>query len=298
MISIVRGNDFTLKIPVDIQTGVDESGKPIVYPLDLAGYDVGVVIRNQFSRLNDVLFNIEGSTILIDIDGTKISNGIYDVEIKVKKDNNMRSMKRKQFRIVESNEESNLSPDAEFSVEIHQLYAQTLVDYGSGGSEGVTDYNRLSNRPKIAGTVLTGNLSLRDLSIQPEGNYVSDPNYVHTDNNFTRTLKEKLESLSNYDDATIQEEVRMLEQSLNTLVSGDVNGVIDSFHEIEAFLSGVTESDSLTKMLSDLRTEIVSNIPTKVSQLINDNNYTSKSYVDGLVGNIGSMLDTINGEVI
>ena len=41
-----------------------------------------------------------------------------------------------------------------------------------------------------------------------------------------------------------------------------------------------------------------SDIPTKVSQLQNDSNFTTKSYVDGLVGDINSVLDAINGEVI
>lgn len=41
-----------------------------------------------------------------------------------------------------------------------------------------------------------------------------------------------------------------------------------------------------------------SDIPTKVSDLTNDSNFTTKSYVDGLVGDIATALDTINGEVI
>lgn len=40
------------------------------------------------------------------------------------------------------------------------------------------------------------------------------------------------------------------------------------------------------------------NIPTKTSDLNNDSDYTTKAYVDGLVGNINAVLDAINGEVI
>lgn len=39
-------------------------------------------------------------------------------------------------------------------------------------------------------------------------------------------------------------------------------------------------------------------IPSKTSDLTNDSDYTTKTYVDGLVGNINTALDTINGEVI
>ena len=40
------------------------------------------------------------------------------------------------------------------------------------------------------------------------------------------------------------------------------------------------------------------NIPTKTSDLNNDSNYATKSYVDGLIGDISEVLDAINGEVI
>lgn len=40
------------------------------------------------------------------------------------------------------------------------------------------------------------------------------------------------------------------------------------------------------------------NIPTKTSEITNDSDYTTKTYVDGLVGNISAVLDAINGEVI
>ena len=39
-------------------------------------------------------------------------------------------------------------------------------------------------------------------------------------------------------------------------------------------------------------------IPTKTSEITNDSDYTTKTYVDGLVGNISAVLDAINGEVI
>lgn len=44
--------------------------------------------------------------------------------------------------------------------------------------------------------------------------------------------------------------------------------------------------------------EVNSLIPTKTSDLTNDSNFITKSYVDGLVGDINTALDTINGEVV
>lgn len=42
----------------------------------------------------------------------------------------------------------------------------------------------------------------------------------------------------------------------------------------------------------------ISDIPTKTSDLTNDSDFTTKTYVDGLVGDIDTALDLINGEVI
>lgn len=39
-------------------------------------------------------------------------------------------------------------------------------------------------------------------------------------------------------------------------------------------------------------------IPSKTSDLTNDSDFTTKTYVDGLVGNIATALDLINGEVV
>ena len=42
----------------------------------------------------------------------------------------------------------------------------------------------------------------------------------------------------------------------------------------------------------------ISDIPTKTSDLTNDSDFTTKTYVDGLVGDIGEVLDEIQGESV
>ena len=64
--------------------------------------------------------------------------------------------------------------------------------------EPVSDYNQLNNKPQINNVELTGNKTLDELNIQPKGEYVTDSNYVHTDNNYTNEDKSKLAGLSNY----------------------------------------------------------------------------------------------------
>ena len=77
---------------------------------------------------------------------------------------------------------------------------------------------------------------------------------------FTTLLKEKLVGI---DLAPLQSKITELTNSLNTLIgSGDTTSVIDTFNEIEKFLAGVTNTKSLTKMLSDLQSTIEAKIPT------------------------------------
>ena len=115
------------------------------------------------------------------------------------------------------------------------------------GPGGTTDYNQLQNRPQINSVLLSGNKTSQDLKIEgsiptggtagqvltkrsstdgdadwqtPTGgatswdqitgkptDLVRDPNYVHTDNNFTDTEKTKLAGLSNYDDTALSARV-------------------------------------------------------------------------------------------
>jgi hypothetical protein len=67
----------------------------------------------------------------------------------------------------------------------------------SGGG-GTTDYDDLSNKPQINGVSLSGNKTTSQLGINiptktsdltNDSDFVSDSNYVHTDNNYTTTDK-------------------------------------------------------------------------------------------------------------
>lgn len=88
-------------------------------------------------------------------------------------------------------------------------------------------------------------------------------------------LLAKAETLSNYNDTEIKASVESLRTSLDALKtrldtligSGDVTTVIDTFNEIEAFLQGVTNTQTLTGLLQEMKTEIVALIPTNTVDL-------------------------------
>lgn len=54
---------------------------------------------------------------------------------------------------------------------------------------------------------LKSDLPKKTSDLQNDSNFVSDKNYVHTDNNFTKEEKEKLGTLANYDDTEIKEQI-------------------------------------------------------------------------------------------
>lgn len=116
-------------------------------------------------------------------------------------------------------------------------------------------------------------------------------------NDPTDELLSKINGLSNYDDEWVRSEIASIKADIDTLLGDGASDAIDTFHEIELFLQGITDKETLTGLLNDLRAEITALIPTKTSQLTNDdhivkdanyvhtdNNYTDedKGKLDGL----------------
>ena len=129
----------------------------------------------------------------------------------------------------------------------------TTVQGGGGG--GTTDYDQLSNRPQINSVTLTGNKSLSDLGINiptklsdltNDNNTVTDADYVHTDNNYTATEKTKLSGIE---------------------AGAEVNDIN-------------TIKVNSTALTPDANKAVDITVPTKISDLTNDNNtVTDASYV-------------------
>ena len=79
------------------------------------------------------------------------------------------------------------------SIEIEAGNNITIDDTENGiriNSIGTSNYNDLSNKPKINNVELSGNKSLNDLGIQPKGNYLiseTDPTVPSYVKNITQT---------------------------------------------------------------------------------------------------------------
>lgn len=105
MKKIVKGNDFTLKIPVMKMV----EGEPQAFPLP-ACTDVVVQVCNQFRRI-PLAFEIdvkEDNVILARVEGDKMSLGTYAIEVKGKIfGNDWRSNEYSQFSIVAKNADAD-----------------------------------------------------------------------------------------------------------------------------------------------------------------------------------------------
>ncbi len=125
---------------------------------------------------------------------------------------------------------------------------------------------------------------------------------------FTTELKNKLAGLNNYDDTTIQAAVTSLQNQLDTLLSGNASTAIESFNEIIAFLANVEDSQTLEGIIAGINTtiaEVRASIPTKLSQLTNDDNtvkdanyvHTDNNYTAADKDKLAGVADNANNYV-
>lgn len=73
---------------------------------------------------------------------------------------------------------------------------------------------------------------------------------------FTTALKEKLESLENYDDVEISKAVETLRSDFDALVSGDTSSAIETFNEVTAFLAGLEDTGTLAGIVAAIQQNI------------------------------------------
>ena len=121
MKKIVKGNDFTLRIPVMKMV----EGRPQAFPLP-ACTDVVVQVCNQFKRI-PLAFEIdvkEDNVLLARVDGDKMSLGTYAIEVKGKIfGNDWRSNEYPQFAIVSNNAEVLMRSIENFAYECFNVTA-------------------------------------------------------------------------------------------------------------------------------------------------------------------------------
>lgn len=93
------------------------------------------------------------------------------------------------------------------------------------------------------------------------GEGVYDPEYVHTDNNYTTAEKNKLAGLRNYDDTDVQTAIRNINDAIDRLTgTSDTTEIIDTMNEVIDFLSGLDNTDSLANELVSIRQQLANKL--------------------------------------
>ena len=105
------------------------------------------------------------------------------------------------------------------------------------------DYNDLLNTPSIP------DISGKVDKVTGKGLSTED---------FTTVLKEKLQSLTNYDDTSLTTTITNIRNDLDTLVGGNTSTAIDTFNEIIAFLDGIEDSQDLESIIASIELQIAS----------------------------------------
>lgn len=73
---------------------------------------------------------------------------------------------------------------------------------------------------------------------------------------FTTTLKNKLESLNNFDSTEIENSLNNIQIQLDTVLSGNTSEAIETFNEIIAFLNGVKDTEDLSGIIASIEQQI------------------------------------------
>lgn len=93
------------------------------------------------------------------------------------------------------------------------------------------------------------------------GEGVYDPQYVHTDNNYTTAEKNKLTGLRNYDDTDVQTAIRNINDAIDRLTgTSDTTEIIDTMNEVIDFLSGLDNTDNLANELVSIRQQLANKL--------------------------------------
>ena len=156
---------------------------------------------------------------------------------------------------------------------------------------------------------------LNELRILINGKVDNVQNKGLSTEDYTTEDKQKLAGLSNYDDTGIQNAINHIQNTIDALTGKeDTTAAINTMNEVTAFLAGLTNSDTLTAKLAELRALIAakyskptSGIPasdlangvipdvsgfatkTEVNAKANSADVYNKSEVDTKVANAGKV---------
>lgn len=239
---------------------LDENG--LIYYHSLVKNLLGNKVDKALKTGSETAYKVLSDNNYTDAEKNKLSNIATGAQV-----NKIEAVQVNGIDLTITNKKVNITVPTKVSQLINDSFvsysAQELTDsqkqiarsnIGAGTSSFSGKYNDLTGRPTIP-------TKLTDLT--NDGNFVSDANYIHTDNNFTTTLKDKLSGIA----ANAQ---------VNTIETIKVNGTA---------LTPTNKAVNIT-------------VPTKVSQLTNDSKYQTDTQVTTAINNALAGISGIEFKIV
>lgn len=174
----------------------------------------------------------------------------------------------------------------------------------------ITDHQDLSSYAKKT------DIPTKTSQLTNDSNLVVDAKYVHTDNNYTTTEKNKLAGLSNYNDTALANRITAAENTIKshtTTINTHTNDIANNTAGIntntEAIEGHTTQINTINSSLANKAEK--SEIPTKLGQLSNDKGFITNSvnnltnyykktevYTQTEINNLLANISTLDIEVV
>lgn len=282
---------------------------------DLSGYALKTEIPKKVSQLtNDAEYITNNELVAKDY--------VSNAELDAKNYTTMAEVESKGY-LTEHQDLSNYATKSEIPTKVSQLTNDkqytTKADveaYDYVTNEELAEKGYITDHQDLSSYAKKTDIPTKTSQLTNDSNLVVDSKYVHTDNNYTTTEKNKLAGLVNYDDTALANRVTTAETTIKnntTKISTNTQNITNNTasigantEAIEANAAGIVTINNTLKNKAD-----TSVIPTKLSQLSNDKgfitnavnnltNYYKKSevYTQTEVNNLIANISTLDIEVV
>lgn len=183
-----------------------------------------------------------------------------------------------------------------------ELNDDNIIDGDLQPTNPSLDYDVLENKPKLNGKTIQGSKTNEDYGIptktsdlENDSDFVSDAEYVHTDNNYTSEEQSKLEGIESGAEVNVQSDWEQSDNAADDYIKNKPENLVQDANYVhtdnnytsdeKSKLSGI-EAGAEANVQSDWseadnsKDDFIKNKPTKVSDFQNDSGFITKDADD------------------
>ena len=210
-----------------------------------------------------------------------------------------KELERRLGSEIGSSNSGNESSTSEIDGELND---DNIIDGDLQPTNPSLDYDVLKNKPKLNGKTIQGNKTNEDYGIptktsdlENDSDFVSDANYVHTDNNYTSEEQSKLEGIESGAEVNVQSDWEQSDSAADDYIKNKPENLVQDANYVhtdnnytsdeKSKLSGI-EAGAEANVQSDWseadnsKDDFIKNKPTKVSDFQNDSGFITKDVND------------------